>query len=186
LHGLGLSSVNDMPKIPKRKGAGQRRLPRTLAEYDKLPRRSQLTVENVAHAVTRVREGASLKSAAAQYGVNPRTVVKLGDSALRKTGGRYKAKASDDLLRLLVVPVHGGRVEVAVRGSRAASEIAKRAAAQREFLATGDDTKLRKLRTTKILDASGREIPFLTDEDELARQGDLGMLSYESIYARRG
>ena len=85
-----------------------------------------------------------------------------------------------------VVPVHGGRIEVGVRGSRAASELSKRAIAQREFLATGDDTKLRKLRKTKILDASGREIPFLTDEDELARQGDLGMLSYESIYARRG
>ena len=54
-------------------------------------------------------------------------------------------------------------MEVAVRGSRAASELAKRAAAQREFLATGDDTKLRKLSKTKILDASGREVPFLTD-----------------------
>ena len=39
---------------------------------------------------------------------------------------------------------------------------------------------------TKVLDASGREVPFLTDEDELARQGDLGALSFESIYARRG
>jgi predicted amidohydrolase YtcJ len=84
------------------------------------------------------------------------------------------------------VPVHGGRIEVGVRGSRAASELSKRAIAQREFLATGDDTKLRKLGKTKILDASGREVPFLTDEEELARQGDLGALSFESLYARRG
>ena len=180
-----------MAKIPKRGAGGQcrrrPRFPKTLAQFDKLPRRSQLAIENVAHAVTRMREGLSLKSAAAEYGVDPRTVVKLGGSALRKSkGGRYVAKASDTLFRPLVVPVHGGRIEVGVRGSRAASELSKRAIAQREFLATGDDTKLRKLRKTKVLDASGREVPFLTDEEELARQGDLGALSFESIYARRG
>jgi hypothetical protein len=177
-----------MAKIAKRPRSGQRpRLPKTLAQFDKLPRRSQLAIENVAHVVTRMRDGVSLKSAATEYGVDPRTVVKLGGSALRKTnGGRYAAKPSDTLFRPLVVPVHGGRIEVGVRGSRAASELSKRAIAQREFLATGDDTKLRKLRKTKVLDASGSEVPFLTDEEELARQGDLGALSFESIYARRG
>jgi hypothetical protein len=179
-----------MAKIPKRGASGQRRrrprLPKTLVQFDKLPRRSQLAIENVAHVVTRMREGVSLKSAAVEYGVDPRTVVKLGGSALRKTSGRFAAKPSDTLFRPLVVPVQGGRIEVGVRGSRAASELSKRAIAQREFLATGDDTKLRKLRKSKVLDASGREVPFLTDEDELARQGDLGALSFESIYARRG
>ncbi len=179
-----------MPKIPKPGAGGQRRrrprLPKTLAQFDKLPRRSQLAIENVAHAVTRMRDGISLKRAAAEYGVDPRTVVKLGGSALRKTkGGRYVAKPSDTLFRPLVLPIHGGRIEVGVRGSRAASELSKRAIAQREFLTTGDDTKLRKLQKTRILDASGREVPFLTDADELTRQGDLATLSYESIYARR-
>jgi hypothetical protein len=180
-----------MPKIPKRGAGRQRRrrprLPKTLAQFGKLPRRSQLAIENVAHVVTRMRDGVSLKSAAAGYGVDPRTVVKLGGSALRKTeGGRYAAKPGDNLFRPLVVPVHGGKIEVGVRGSRAASELSKRAIAQRGFLKTGDDTNLRKLRKTKILDAEGREVPFLTDEEELARQGDLGALSFESIYARRG
>ena len=179
-----------MAKIPKRGARSTSPAPaafKTLAQFDALPRRSQLAVENAAHVVTRMRENVSLKSASTEYGVDPRTVIKLGGSALRKTsGGRYAAKPSDNLFRPLVVPVHGGRIEVGVRGSRAASELSKRAIAQREFLATGDDTKLRKLRKTKILDASGREVPFLTDEEELARQGDLGALSFESIYARRG
>lgn len=176
-----------MPKIPKRRGSGQRRrTPKTLAQFDALPRRSKVTFENVAHAVTRVREGIPLKSAAAEYGVAPRTVLRLSGSALQKgASGRYTARASDNLLRVMVVPVHGGRAEVAVRGSRAASIIAKRAAAQGEYLATGDDTKLRELAKTKVIDASGREIPFLTDLDELDRQGDLGTLSFESVYARR-
>jgi hypothetical protein len=165
-----------MPKIPKRRRGGQRsRLAKTLAQYDRLPRRSQAALENVAHAITRMREGFSLKGAATEYGVAPRTVVRLGGSALRKNaGGRYAAKASDNLLRVLKVPVHGGEVEVAVRGSRAATAVSNRLNAQRHFAATGDDSQLRKLKRAKILDASGREVPFLTDLDELERLGDLG------------
>jgi hypothetical protein len=179
-----------MPKIAKRGAGGQRRrrprLPKTLAQFDKLPRRSQLALENVAHAITRMRDGVPLKSAAAEYGVAPRTVVRLGGSALRKgASGRYVAKPSDKLLRVLRVPVHGGYIEGAP-GSRAATAVSNRLTAQRHFAATGDDAELRRLARTKILDASGREIPILTDVDELERLGDLGVLSFESIYARRG
>jgi hypothetical protein len=175
-----------MAKTQKRRRSSQR-MPKNLVQFDKLPRRSQIALENAAHVVTRMREGASLKSASTEYRIAPKTVLSLAGPALRKTeGGRYSAKASDNLFRPLVVPVHGGRIEVGVRGSRAASELSKRAIAQREFLSTGDDSRLRKLSKTKILDASGREVPFLTDEEELARQGDLGALSFESIYARRG
>jgi hypothetical protein len=176
-----------MAKIPKQRRAGQRsRPPKTLAQYDALPRRSQTTLENVAHAITRMREGGSLTNAAAEYGVAPRTVKRLGGSALRKdASGHYTAKANDNLLRVMVVPVHGGRVEVAVRGSRPATAVSDRLNAQRHFAETGDDSKLRALQSKTILDASGREVPFLTDLDELERLGDLGVLNFESIYARR-
>lgn len=177
-----------MTKIPKRRRRGQRvRLPKTLAQYDKLPPRSQTALENVAHAITHMREGVSLKSAAAEYGVAPRTVSRLGGSALRKnTSGRYVAMRSDNLLRVLNVPVRGGSVEVAVRGSRAATAVSERLNAQRYFAETGDDSKLQALEGQVILDASGHEVPFLTDLDELERLGDLGELSFESIYTRRG
>lgn len=177
-----------MAKIPKRRrGSQRRRLPKTLAQYDQLPARSQAAIENVAHAITRMREGYSLKSAATEYGVSPRTVVGLGGSALSKTSsGRYAAKGSDNLLRVLKVPVRGGWIEVGVRGSRASTILSDRLNAQRHFATTGDDSKLRELRHTKVLDVSGREVPFLTDLDELERLGDLGVLSFESIYARRG
>lgn len=176
-----------MPKIPKRPSPSQRlRLPKTLAEFDKLPRRSQATFQNVTHVLTRMREGVSLKSAAAEYGVDPRNVVRIGKPGLRKTAnGRYAAKASDPLLRVLNVPVYGGRIEVGVGGSRKASKVSEHSNAQRRFVATGDDSKLRALEGKPLLDASGREVPFLTDPDELERQGDLGTLSFESIYAKR-
>jgi hypothetical protein len=71
-----------MAKIPKRRGGGQR-MPKNLAEFNKLPRRSQIALENAAHVVTRMREGASLKSAAAEYGIAPKTVLCLAGPALR-------------------------------------------------------------------------------------------------------
>ena len=176
-----------MASIPKQRKAGQRRGPRTLAEFQALPKRVQDALQNVAHVVTRMRAGESRAAASAYVGIDPRTVQRLGGSALRKTpSGRYVAKPTDNLLRVLKVSTNGEPVIVAVRGSRASTEVSKRSKAQREYLATGDDTKIGKLRRTKILDAEGREVPFLTDLDELDRQGDLGVLSFESIYARRG
>ena len=178
-----------MPKIPKHGRSRQRvRRPKTLAQFDALPRRSQATCENVAHAVARIREGVSLKSAAAEFGIAPRTVVRLGGSALRKNAsGRYEAKASDTLFRPLLVPVHGGRIEVGVTGSRAASASFQSVRTRRDASSVPATTrKIRKLQGIRVLDASGREIPFLTDLDELERLGDLGVLSFESIYARRG
>ena len=175
-----------MAKIPKRRRGGQR-APKNLAQFDKLPRRSQIALENAAHVVTRMREGVSLKSAAAEYGIAPKTVLRLAGPALRKTeSGHYAAKRSDSLFRPLVVPVHGGRIEIGVRGSRKATALSDRLRAQGHFIATGDASRLRKLDGVKILDADGREIPFLTDPEELERQGDLGFSSFESIYAKRG
>jgi hypothetical protein len=176
-----------MPKIPKRRRLGQRlRLPKTLAEFDRMPRRSQATFQNVTHVLTRMREGVSLTSASAEYGVDPRSVVRIGKSGLRRAAtGRFVAKSSDPLLRVLNVPVHGGRIEVGVPGSRTASAVSERSNAQRHFVNTGDTSQLQALEDHAILDASGREVPFLTDLDELERQGDIGTLSFESIYARR-
>jgi hypothetical protein len=174
-----------MAKIPKRRGGGQR-MPKNLAQFDKLPRRSQVALENAAHVVTRMREGASLKSAAAEYGIAPKTVLRLAGPALRKTErGHYAAKRSDRLFRPLVVPAHGGRIEVGVIGSRKSTALSDRLRAQGTFIATGDASGLRALETMTILDADGREIPFLTDPEELERQGDLGISSFESIYAKR-
>lgn len=176
-----------MKRIPKRKRGGQHtRAPRTLTWYEALRGRSQDAAQNAAQVVTRMREGVSLKRSSAEFGIDPRSVVRFGGSALRQTeSGRYVAKRSDNLLRKLVVNVYGGREAFVVRGSRAAHDLAERSAAQGYFVATGDDSKLRKLQGKRIYDASGREIPFLTDLNELERLGDAGVLSFESIYARR-
>jgi hypothetical protein len=96
------------------------------------------------------------------------------------------AKASDRLLRVLVVPTREGLREIAVRDSRQATQIAKYENAIQRYLQTGDDLALRKFRRKYIIDANRKRIPFLTDLRELDRLGSAGVLSFESLYAKAG
>jgi hypothetical protein len=111
----------------------------------------------------------------------------LGGSALRKrANGQYKAKASDRLLRVLVIPTREGLREIAVRDSRQASQIAEYWNAVHRYLETGDKSALRKFRRKRITDANGVRVPLLTDLGELDRLGSAGVLSFESLYAKAG
>ncbi len=132
-------------------------------------------------------DGVSLRQASREFEIDPRTVVRLGRPALRKrANGRYKAKASDRLLRVLVVPTREGLREIAVRDSRQASQVAEYWNAVHRYLETGDDSALRKFRRKRITDANGVRVPLLTDFDELDRLGSAGVLSFESLYAKAG
>ncbi len=102
----------------------------------------------------------------------------------KRANGRYKAKASDRLLRVLVVPTREETREIAVRDSRQASRVAEYWNAVHTYLETGDASALQKFRGKRITDANGRQVPLLTDLDELDRLGSAGVLSFESLYAR--
>ncbi len=127
----------------------------------------------------------SLTSAAREYGVDPRTVARLGAPALRKGAtGRYAAKSSDSLLRMLVVPTREGLAEIATRSSREATQLAEYWEAVQWFIDTGDTSKLRAFRGKSVSGADGSRLPLITDPDELERLGNVGELSFESIYAK--
>ena len=127
----------------------------------------------------------SLQKAARDIGINQKTVVKMAGSALRKrANGKYTVNKNERVLRVLVMPTPEGLKEIAVRGFEAASEIGKYDAAVQKYLRTGDDSKLKRFRRMKLKDASGNRIPFLTDTEELKRQGLAGQFSFESLYTR--
>ena len=86
-----------MSKIPKRRRAGQRvRRPKNLAQFDALPKRSQVAWDKTGSVVTRVRKGESLRAASLELGIDSRTVMRLAGSALRKNaGGRYVVSPTD-------------------------------------------------------------------------------------------
>jgi len=132
-----------------------------------------------------MRDGMSLEKAAQESHIDPRTVIRLGRSALRKgASGKYAAKPHDQLLRVLVLPFPDGLREVAVRDSRQATVVGEYWAAVQKHLATGNDSALKKIRRKTITDADGKRIRLLKDVTELERLASAGVLSFESLYAK--
>ena len=179
-----------MKRLNRRRQLAKNRFvrPRTAEQYFAKSEGFQDRWNRVTHVISKMRaDGVSLRQASREFGLDPRTVVRRGGSGLRKrANGRYKAKARDRLLRVLVVPTREGLREIAVRDSRQASQVAEYWNAVQTYLETGDAAALRKFRGKHITDANRKRIPFLTDLRELDRLGNAGVLSFESLYAKAG
>jgi hypothetical protein len=127
----------------------------------------------------------SLTQAARDAGTSPRTVTKWAKSALRKQkSGKYAAKASDKLLRIVMIPTPEGMREIAVRESKQVSLLAEYWNALHRYLQTGDALQLKTFQDKQIKDANGVDVPLPTDLTVLNRLGSAGVLSFESLYAR--
>lgn len=168
------------PKVARKKKLIR---PKTSEQFSVLPDVQKVRWENAAHVIAKMRsENMSLTSAAREYRLSPKAVLARAGSALRKTkSGRYVARSSDKLLRVLKLP---GQTQVAVRDSTTASKIAEYWDAVRKFVATGDPSRLKKFRRMKLLDEKGKRIKLPTDLAELQKLGSAGVLSFESLYAR--
>jgi hypothetical protein len=179
-------SLRKKKKIGRRIKTNAQATPRTAEQLYSRPERFQEKWRRTTHVISKMRsEGASLSRASRQFGVNPSTVVRLAGSALRKrTNGRYATKASDRLLRVLAIPNSKGSEEIAVRDSRQATQLAEYWIALTRYLQTGDASAIEQFQGKSITDASGREIPLLTDLNELDRLGNAGEFSFESLYVR--
>lgn len=162
-------------------------VPRTANQFFAMSKQAQDEWTKVTHVISKMRvDDVPLRQASRDFGLDPRAVVRLGGPALRKrTNGRYAAKASDKLLRILVLPKRGaGLREIATRDSREASKAAEYWNALHRYLSTGDASVIRQFNRKHITDANGSKIRLLTDLKELDRQGNAGNLSFESIYPR--
>jgi hypothetical protein len=160
--------------------------PRTADELFAKPKRSQEAWIRATQVVTRIRtRHETLQKASREEGIAPQTVIRLAGAALRKrSSGRYAAKASDRLLRVLVIPTNKGSGEIAVRDSRQATQLSEHWIAVHRYLQTGDASSIDKFRGKKITDAKGKKVPLVTDLDELNRLGSAGAFSFESLYAK--
>ena len=127
----------------------------------------------------------SLTRAAREAHTTPETVRKYGRSALiRSKNGRYAATTSDRLTRRVWFLTKTGKVELPLRGSRAASQVARHMAAVDQFLTTGDARPLAAFKGRAI--RSGKKsFPFLTDTEVLERLADAGEVSFERLYVLR-
>jgi hypothetical protein len=174
-------------RTSRRSAKNRRVAPRTAKEFFAKPQPFQDRWTRATHVISKMRaDGISLRRAAGAFGLNPDVVLRLAGPALRKrTNGRYAAKASDKLLRILVLPKRGaGLREIATRDSREASKAAEYWNALHRYLSTGDASAIRQFNGKHITDANGSKVRLLTDLKELDRQGNAGNLSFESIYPR--
>jgi hypothetical protein len=160
--------------------------PRTSKQYFALPGSEQEKWNRVVHVISKMRsEGKSLTQASKDFDVDRRLVLARAGSALLKSkSGRYEAKRSDRLLRVLVIPGSHGLTEVSVRGSATARKLAEYSDAVQRYLRTGDISSLKKFKNLKLVDENGAQINLITDLNELHKLGSAGVLSFESLYAR--
>jgi len=86
---------------------------------------------------------------------------------------------------VLLIPTREGVREIAVPDFRQASQVGRYWNAVKRYLETGDSSAIEKFRGKSITDARGTEIPLLTDLEQLDRLAGAGVLSFETIYARR-
>jgi len=161
------------------------RVPTTARQYFSRSRKFQETWDSVAHVISTMRtDRVSLRKASREFEIDPSVVLKLGRSGLRKQStGKYVARKTDRLLRILSVLTPEGRRETAIRDSRQASLLGRYWAAVQRYLQTGDDSALRKFQGKKITDASRKRHPLITDLNQLNTLGSAGVLSFESLYA---
>jgi hypothetical protein len=157
--------------------------PTNMRQYDAMSARERETWDTVAHVISRMREGVSLKRASKEFGISPNTVIELGDLALRKREGRVVAKRTDRLLRVITILTVDGRKEIATRDSEQASLAGSHWAAVQKYLQTGERAAVLRFRGQRIVDESGNRYLLLTDLADLNRYAAAGVLSFESMYA---
>jgi lambda repressor-like predicted transcriptional regulator len=172
-----------MKRKTHRKLRSAKRKPK--AKSRKQNRTNKLTSQRVTSAISKMREqGISLRKAAREAKVSPRTVIKNAASALsKKKSGRYAAKASDRLVRSLMIPTPEGPEPIEVRGLSAASLLGRYWASLHRFYERGDDSSLQKFRGKVITSVGGQKYPLLTDLEILNRVGSAGVVSSESLYS---
>src|SRR5690348_9240996 len=155
----------------RRRRRGTRRVTGA-ASWRQLPESSKDARLRAFDALARMRtDGLTLSAAAADAGTTPATVRRYAGPALTRDGGLWQASPFDRLYRRMAAYGPDGRVDVDVRGSRAASLIGRHFNAVGQFLATGDASVLAPFRGKTV---GGVEL--LTDPvriDQLARRREL-------------
>ena len=137
-------------------------------------------------AVARMRSaGLSLSQAARAAGTTSNAVRRYAGGALTQTaGGRVQVKASDRLVRPMLVPTADGPITLDVRDSRSATLLARYWSAVGHYLNTGQTDGLRRLRGRGVT-IRRQTYPLITDPAALDALADAGELTFDDIYELR-
>jgi hypothetical protein len=165
----------------------QVRAPRTTKQFFAMSKQAQDEYVKATSVASEAR--ATLRSPrkiAKRLGIDFEKVLRRAGRAFRKRrNGRIVVRPTDTLLRVLIIPTRKGLREIATRDSRQASVVARYWIALNRYLTFGDASALHEFDGKKITTADGKKVPLLTDVTELDRLASAGVLSFETIYAKR-
>lgn len=173
----GYRSWGDQQQAAKRTRSG--------ADVAKLRPDEQQARRRALDAVSLMRkDGLSLGKAAQAAGTTRAAMKRHAGPALEKDRrGGFSAKASDRLVRPMLVPTTGGPITLDVRDSRTASKIGAYHNAVNVYLDTGDDRALRAFRGRRGGVTVGKRFyPFITDTSILDYLADAGELAFDDLY----
>jgi len=174
-----------MGVLMNRKNKPMRR-PKTLEEFHAMSIKDQDKWIRATRAISGMRQQeVSLQQASRDVNLTPQFVRSMAGQALKKQkNGRFVARRTDRLLRVLLVPQENGLHDIGLADSRQATLVGKYSNAVDDYLDTGNSSLLRKIRKTVLIDASGKRIRLIKDLHVLDRLASAGVLNFESIYAR--
>ncbi|MDH3313356.1 MAG: hypothetical protein OEM28_09470 [Nitrosopumilus sp.] len=110
----------------------------------------------------------TLPQAASDNGITAKNVIKH-TNGFKKVNGKPVVKKWDRIKRIMRINTNKKEKSVEIKDSRTASVVGRYHNAVKQFLNTGDKSKLSKFRNKKIKDSKGKLHKLETNPDEIIR-----------------
>ena len=138
--------------------------------WRKLTPRQKLLREKSLSVVSELRnsKNKTLPQAANDNDISVKNVIKH-TNGFKKVNGKPVVKRWDRIKRIMRINTNGKEKSVEIRDSRTASVVGRYHNAVKQFLNTGDKSKLSKFKSKKVKDSKGRLHRFETNPDEIIR-----------------
>ncbi len=145
-------------------------LPLYKRPWRKLSPRQKLLREKSLAVIGELRNSKtkSLPQAANDKGITVKNVIKH-TNGFKKVNGKPVVKKWDRIQRIMRINTNGQEKSVTLVDSRTASVVRRYHNAVKQFLNTGDKSKLSKFRNKKVKDSKGKLHQFETNPDEIIR-----------------
>jgi len=145
-------------------------LPLYRRPWRKLTPRQKMLREKSLAVISELRNSKTktLPQAANDNGITVKNVIKH-TNGFKKVNGKLVVKRWDRITRVMRVNTDGREKSVEIRDSRTASVVGQYHNAVKQFLNTGDKTKLSKFRNKKIKDSKGKLHRLETNPDEIIK-----------------
>ena len=138
--------------------------------WRKLSPRQKLLREKSLAVLTEMRNSKTktLPQAANDNYITVKNVIKH-TNGFKKTNGKLVVKRWDRINRVMRINSSGEEKSVEIRDSRTASVVGRYHNAVKQFLNSGDKTKLSKFKNKKVKDSKGKLHKLETNSDEIIR-----------------